>query len=339
MKRGDAAVDAAPAVILSVQKQPGADTVALTAEVEKAIEELRPSLPKDVTIDPELFRQASFIEAAIENVVEALRDGAILVVLVLFLFLLNFRTTLITLTAIPLSFVITALVFYFFGLSVNTMTLGGLAVAIGELVDDAIVDVENVFRRLRENRHKERPAPPLRVIYKASLEVRSSIVYATIIVVLVFIPLFSLSGIEGRMFVPLGVAYIVSILASLLVSITVTPALASLLLSKAKVMEEEKDGFLVRWLKRQDEKLLDRTLSKKMIVRGSLERLVPVLMTAFTAILALIPLAFSKGAPGKEILQPVATVILGGLLSSTLLDIVVTPAVFWRFGRKSAEPS
>jgi CzcA family heavy metal efflux pump len=265
-KRGDASVDGSPAVILSVQKQPGTDTVALTKLVEKAIEEIRPSLPKDVSISPDLFRQANFIEAALDNVIEALRDGAILVVLVLFLFLLNFRTTAITLTAIPLSFVITAVVFHFFGMSVNTMTLGGLAVAIGELVDDAIVDVENVFRRLRENQKKEKPENTMRVIYLASVEVRSSIIYATIIVVLVFIPLFSLSGIEGRLFVPLGVAYIVSILASLLVSITVTPALASLLLSNSKALHEEKDGFLVRWLKTQDKKLLHVTLKNPSAV-------------------------------------------------------------------------
>jgi CzcA family heavy metal efflux pump len=259
-KRGDASIDAEAAVILSVQKQPGADTVALTKLVEKAIQEIKPSLPKDVSIAPDLFRQANFIEAALGNVIEALRDGAILVAIVLFLFLLNFRTTAITLTAIPLSFVMTALVFHWFGMSVNTMTLGGLAVAIGELVDDAVVDVENVFRRLRENRQKESPEPPLLIVYRASLEVRSSIVYATILVVLVFVPLFSLSGIEGRLFVPLGIAYIVSILASLLVSLTVTPALASLLLSNVKEHAEERESFLVRWLKKQDTRLLRVTL-------------------------------------------------------------------------------
>ena len=161
---------------------------------------------------------------------EALRDGAILVLIVLFLFLMNFRTTFITLTAIPLSIVITGLVFYWFGVSINVMTLGGLAVAMGELVDDAIVDIENVFRRLNENARLAQPKPILDVVYHASIEIRSSIVFGTMLVILVFIPLFALSGIEGRLFTPLGIAYIVSILASLLVSLTVTPVLGSLLL-------------------------------------------------------------------------------------------------------------
>jgi CzcA family heavy metal efflux pump len=260
VKRGDAAVDAKPAVILSVQKQPGADTVALTAQIDKAVAELQKSMPAGVTINPQLFRQATFIQSSIHNVVEALRDGGALVVLVLFLFLLNFRTTAITLTAIPLSFIVTGLVFRAFGLSVNTMTLGGLAVAIGELVDDAIVDVENVFRRLRENRTLPSPRPALDVIRDASSEVRNSIVFATILVVLVFIPLFAMSGIEGRLFAPLGIAYIVSILASLIVSLTVTPALCSYLLPKMKSMEHQ-DGWLVRKLKAVDQRVLRLSLT------------------------------------------------------------------------------
>ncbi len=227
IKRGDAGANGKPAVIMSVQKQPGTSTVELTEKVDAAARELQTTLPPDIEINTNLFRQANFIEASIGNVVEALRDGAILVAIVLFLFLLNFRTTAITLTAIPLSFVVTFLIFYAFDITINTMTLGGLAVAIGELVDDAIVDIENIFRRLRENYTLENPRPSLEVIYHASLEIRSSIVYATIIVALVFLPLFMLSGVEGRLLAPLGLAYITALIASLFVSLTVTPVLAS----------------------------------------------------------------------------------------------------------------
>jgi HME family heavy-metal exporter len=247
-KRGEASVRGAPAVILVVTKQPGVDTRALTDRVVAAVEGIS-SLPPDIRIDPNIYQQKGFIELGIHNVLVALRDGGILVIIVLFLFLLNFRTTFITLTAIPLSIVVTGLVFKWFGMSINTMTLGGLAVAIGELVDDAIVDVENIFRRLRENRRLGRPKSALRVVYEASSEVRNSIVFSTILVVLVFVPLFALSGMEGQLFTPLGTAYIVSILASLLVSLTVTPVLAYWMLPRAPVMRHEKDGPLLRFLK------------------------------------------------------------------------------------------
>lgn len=249
VKRGDAAVNGHAAVILVISKQPGADTRRLTDDVTLALEGLRSSLPADVRLDADLYQQKTFIDLSIQNVVEALRDGGILVVVVLFLFLLNLRTTFITLTAIPLSIVITGLVFKWLGMSINTMTLGGLAVAIGELVDDAIVDVENIFRRLRENAHAAEPKPALRVVYEASSEVRNSIVFSTILVVLVFVPLFALGGMEGRLFTPLGTAYIVSILASLVVSLTVTPVLSFWLLPRARFMTHERDGLLLRVLK------------------------------------------------------------------------------------------
>ena len=258
VKRGDSSAftrtssgefSGGPAVVLTILKQPNADTRLVTEQVLEALKEIDASLPGDIRILPELYQQKSFIDLAIENVMEALRDGGILVVVILFLFLLNLRTTFITLTAIPLSIVITALVFKTFGLTINTMTLGGLAVAIGELVDDAIVDVENIFRRLRENRHSESPKNPLLVVFQASCEIRNSIVYGTLIVVLVFVPLFALSGMEGRLFAPLGVAYIVSLVSSLLVSLTVTPVLSYWLLGSLKLGREEKEGFVVRVLK------------------------------------------------------------------------------------------
>ena len=255
-KRGDASYNAKPAVVLSVQKQPGADSVRLTREVEAAIASLAASLPAGMEKPHFLFRQADFIEHSVTNVAEALRDGAILVAIVLFLFLLNVRTTLISLAAIPVSLLVTALVFHAFGLSINTMTLGGLAIAIGELVDDAVVGVENVLRRLKLNRALPVPRPAAEVIAKATLEVRSAIVYATIIIVLVFVPLFVLPGIEGRLFTPLGVAYIVSILASMFVSVTLTPVLAYYLLPGMKQLGRG-DGPLVAWLKRWDARLLD----------------------------------------------------------------------------------
>ncbi len=237
-------------VVLTINKQPDADTRQVTLAVQEALRELQPSLPADVHVLPELYQQKTFIDLSIHNVIEALRDGSVLVVIILLLFLLNLRTTFITLTAIPLSIVVTALVFQAFGLSINTMTLGGLAVAMGELVDDAIVDVENIFRRLRENRAAANPQPALLVVFQASCEVRNSIVYGTIIVVLVFIPLFALSGMPGRLFAPLGIAYIVSIVSSLLVSLTVTPVLSYWLLGSRPASVAERDGLLLRGLKR-----------------------------------------------------------------------------------------
>lgn len=293
VKRGDAGVNAQPGVILAIQKQPGADTLTLTSTLDDAFDGLAASLPSDIRIDRTLFRQGRFIETAIANVRKALGHAIVIVAIVLFLFLLNVRTTAITLTAIPLSFLVTAIVMYWFGLSVNTMTLGGLAIAVGELVDDAIVDVENVFRRLRENRASLSPSSVLQVVFDASSEVRNSIVFATVIVVVAFLPLFFLSGIEGRMFASLGIAYIVSILASLVVSMTLTPVLCSYLFSGARAIRREGDTPLVAWLKRQDLHL----------IRFGLRHPLPVLVGALICFLIAGSLFFVMG---REFLPPFA---------------------------------
>ncbi|WLD13566.1 efflux RND transporter permease subunit [Planctellipticum variicoloris] len=254
-KRGDGSVNGRAGVVFTIAKQPHVDTRDLTERVAAALKDAEASLPADIVINSELFRLKNFIDRGIFNVGEALVIGAVLVLIVLFLFLLNFRTTFITLTAIPLSLVITTLVFRMMGyvtgthLSINVMTLGGIAVAMGELVDDAIVDVENIFRRLKENNALAQPLPALRVVYSASLEIRSAIVFGTAVVILVFLPLFALSGVEGRLFAPLGVAYIVSILASLVVSLTVTPVLSYYLLPQSRATHRDHDGLLLRSLK------------------------------------------------------------------------------------------
>jgi HME family heavy-metal exporter len=255
LKRGDAGYGGAPAVVLSIQKQPDADTVRVTRAVERALSAMASARPAGLSEPKVLFRQAEFIQASVGNVTEALRDGALMVTIILFAFLLSARTTLISLLAIPLSLAVTALVFTALGQSINVMTLGGLAIAIGELVDDAVVDVENILRRLKQNATLQAPLPVLEVVRQASVEVRSGIVYATVIVVLVFVPLFALPGIEGRLFSPLGIAYIVSILASMLVSMTVTPALSSVLLPRMKTLGHG-DSPLVRRLKAWDERVL-----------------------------------------------------------------------------------
>ncbi len=245
-KRGTASYKTRPAVILSIQKQPGANTLALTGEIDRLLAGLGKSLPAGVKIETENFRQADFIEIAIANVTAALRDGAILVVLVLFLFLGNLRTTLISALAIPLSMVAGVLVISAFGFELNTMTLGGLTIAIGALVDDAIIDVENVFRRLRQERLKPVAdrRPSLEVVFRASSEVRGAILFATLIIVLVFLPLFVLPGMEGRLLRPLGFAYVAALAASLLVSLTVTPVLCALLLPGSKALDKGEPWLL-----------------------------------------------------------------------------------------------
>ncbi|MEP7273560.1 MAG: efflux RND transporter permease subunit, partial [Acidobacteriota bacterium] len=290
LKRGDASFNMKPAVVATIQKQPNASTLEVTRQIETILATLKASLPPDVSIDT-AFQQADFIKRAIGNVNRALIEGGILVTVVLFLFLWNFRTTFISLTAIPLSLITAILAMSYFGISINTMTLGGLAIAIGELVDDAIVDVENVFRRLKQNAQLPTPEPITGVIFKASSEIRNSIVFATLIIVLVFLPLFSLSGFEGRMFAPLAFAYIISVTASLVVALTVTPVLCYFLLRGADVLRDEKDSRLVMWLKQHYAWVLEWTLRHPRKIIG-----VSAVMLAVA--LVLFPLM------GREFLPP-----------------------------------
>jgi len=287
VKRGDGGYMGKPAVLVSVEKQPNVDTIGLTRRIEEALTELGPSLPTGVKVDQIIFRQANFIQASLENLRAVLIEAAVVVAIVLFAFLLNWRTTAISLTAIPVSVMATAVVFYFFGLSINTMTLGGVAIAIGALVDDAVVDVENIFRRLRENRLAGNPRSTFDVVVAASQEVRSGILYATAIIVLVFVPLFALSGIEGRLFAPLGQAYIVAILASLVVSITLTPVMAYYMLPGLKRLDEH-ESFIVRWLKWLYQGALARSLTQ-----GRAVMLLTALAIVFAGVGAwLLPRAF-----------------------------------------------
>jgi CzcA family heavy metal efflux pump len=261
-KRGEGSANAHPAVILGIQKQPGANTLALTRQLDAVLADIQAKLPEGMKIG-QTFRQADFISVAVRNVIHALRDGGILVVIIVLLFLLNARATLITLTAIPISLVTAVLILKAFGATINTMTLGGMAIAIGALVDDAVIDVENVFRRLRENSllPAERQRTPLDVVFDASVEIRSSIFFATLLIVLVFVPIFFLSGVEGRLLQPLGVAYVVALMASLFVAVTVTPVLCYLLLPKSKGVRQGHEPGTVHALKRVYSPILNSALN------------------------------------------------------------------------------
>ncbi len=336
VKRGDAGYQGAPAVILSVQKQPGADTVRLTRAVESALAELQKSLPAGISATNIQFRQATFIETAIANVKRVLLEAAAIVAVILLLFLANWRATLISLTAIPVSILVTVLVFQALGMTINTMTLGGLAIAIGELVDDAVVDIENIGRRLSENVAKGTPLPMLRVIATASQEVRSGIVYATMIVVLVFVPLFALTGIEGRLFAPLGIAYIVAILASLVVSITVTPVMASYLLRAGATGHA--DTWLVRLLKRGNDRLVGGALRARWFVLGLAAIGVAAAATAATLLPRTFLPPFNEGtltinmtvAPGISLAESVR---LGTLAERLIQQVPEVVSVGRRTGR------
>ncbi len=337
LPRGDASVDGKSAVILSVQKQPDANTLLLTKEMDKALDEISATLPSDVQINRELFRQEHFINNAISNVVKALGEAGVIVLIVILAFLMNVRATIISLISIPVSFILTLLLLHRFGININTMTLGGLAIAIGLVVDDSIVDVENVFRRLRLNAASPQPIAPLRVIFSASAEVRNSIVYATLIIVLVFIPLLSLEGMEGRVFMPLGLAFIFSMMASLLVSLTVTPALCGLMLSKTGATRH-RDSKLVTWLKHVNGPTVQWSLDHPWLVIGA--------TTALTGVaLALLPTLgreflpkFNEGSLALNAILPPGTSLaesnrIGTIIEKTALTVPEVTHVGRRTGR------
>jgi CzcA family heavy metal efflux pump len=290
-KRGDGSFNGQPAVVATIQKQPNANTLEVTRQIESTLAGLRPSLPADVAIDTAAFRQADFISRAVRNVQEALVEGAVMVAVILVLFLGNLRATVISLVAIPLSLVIAVLAMSYLGVGINTMTLGGLAMAVGQLVDDAIVDVENVVRRLKQNAQRPAPEPVASVIYNASSEIRTSITFATLVIVLVFLPLLSLGGFEGRMFAPLAVAYIISIALSLVVALTVTPVLCYYLLGRARALREPREPRLVGWLKRGYAGVLEWTLRRPALIIASSA-------VALALALAVLPLT------GREFLPP-----------------------------------
>ena len=337
-RRGEAGYNGAPAVVVAVQKQPAASTIDVTAQVESALKEITAGLPSGMRADNVQFRQANFIETSLGTLRTVLIEAAIVVAVVLFLFLLNTRTTAISLVSLPVSMLVTALVFQVLGLSINTMTLGGIAIAIGELVDDAVVDVENVYRRLRENALKAIPDPVLGVIAHATGEVRSGIVYATAIIVLVFLPLFFLGGVEGRLFQPLGIAYIVSILASFLTSITLTPVLCSYLLPQIAAKRSEKESGLVRRLKSANRRLLDWGFRHSNPVMGAgIALSLVAIVGAITLPRAFLP-PFNEGSfVVNLILEPGVSLAESSKLASTaeklLLQIAEVATVSRRTGR------
>lgn len=298
-KLGVASEKGKPAVLLTVTKQPNTGTIALTEQLEKALADLQKNLPKDVKISTDIFRQSRFIESSISNVQESLYEGAIFVVIVLFLFLANTRTTIISLITLPLSLVVAILVLHYMGLSINTMSLGGMAIAIGSLVDDAIVDVENVWKHLRENKMlpPEERKSVREVVFNASREVRMPILNSTLIIIVSFIPLFFLTGMEGRMLVPLGIAFIVSLFASTVVALTLTPVLCSYLLGgKSKGDELPKEAFLAVWLKKYYERALLWSLEhKKTVLGGTVAVFVVALGIFFTLGHSFLP-SFNEGS-------------------------------------------
>lgn len=295
---GVASNDGKPAVLLTVTKQPNTNTLALTGRLDNALDELKANLPADVKVNSRIFRQSRFIESSLDNVKQSLIEGAIFVIIVLFIFLMNWRTTIISLISIPLSIVFSLLAIRWMGLTINTMSLGGIAIAIGSLVDDSIVDVENVFKRLRQNREKpenERESV-IKVVYEASKEVRMPMLNSTLIIIASFLPLFFLSGMEGRMLKPLGITFIISLMASTLVALTVTPVLSSFLLGSQNSDKTGKEPTLVRWLKKYYEKALNWSVGhKKSLLFGVGALLAAAVVMFFTLGGSFLP-AFNEGS-------------------------------------------
>lgn len=295
---GLASNDGKPAVLLTVTKQPNTNTLALTGKLDNALDELKANLPADVKINSQIFRQSRFIDSSIDNVKKSLIEGAIFVIIVLFIFLMNWRTTIISLISIPLSIVFSLLAIRWMGLTINTMSLGGIAIAIGSLVDDSIVDVENVFKRLRQNREKpesERESV-VKVVYEASKEVRMPMLNSTLIIIASFLPLFFLSGMEGRMLKPLGITFIISLMASTLVALTVTPVLSSFLLGSQNSDKTGREPALVRWLKKYYEKALHWSAGhKKSVIGGVAALLIAAVAMFFTLGGSFLP-AFNEGS-------------------------------------------
>jgi CzcA family heavy metal efflux pump len=285
-KIGDASLNTKPAVVITISKQPQANTLELTKKLDFAVEELKNSLPEGVNMRSDIFKQSDFIQASVSNLQQTLMEGAFFVVIILFLFLMNWRTTIISLLAIPLSLIVSFIVLQWLGYTINTMSLGGMAIAIGALVDDAIIDVENVFKHLRENirRPKEDRIPVIKVVYEASKEIRSSIIIATLIIIVSFVPLFFLSGMEGRLLQPLGIAFITSVLTSLFIAITVTPVLCSYLLNKEKLLLKRAEGTRAeRFLQRVYKNVLVRVLK------------VPKLTISVAVLMFVVSLFFASG--------------------------------------------
>jgi CzcA family heavy metal efflux pump len=339
-KRGEGSAMGKPAVLLGIQKQPGANTLELTKLLDAALADITAKLPAGMKLKTDIFRQADFISVSVRNVQTALLEGVVLVTLVVLLFLGNFRATLITLTAIPLSLLTAVLTLKWFGASINTMTLGGMAIAIGALVDDAVIDVENVFRRLRDNHHKPEGErrPILEVVFAASVEIRSSIVFATLIIALVFIPIFFLAGVEGRLLQPLGVAYLVALGASLVVAVTVTPVLCYFLLPKSKGVQTEHEPKFVQWLKARYAPVLQSALAHPW--RFTLPAVVVLAVALFATTRmgrAFLP-EFNEGSltisavtlPGTSLAESDA---LGRVVEQTLLSFPEVVSVARRTGR------